>query len=73
MRSFSNSPYPFIHEYCIEQFVGGGMQASFLATDCIKGEGVEERAMALYDFKNLLHMVEARTNILLGDVSVRHS
>lgn len=54
----SVSQYPFVQEYQIEAYAGGGTQAIVSTSDVLNGEGVDERRMASYDFNHLLKAIE---------------
>lgn len=54
----ADSIYPFITEYHLESYAGGGAQTLLTTTDVIRGQGVEARRMVPYDFKQLLYRVD---------------
>lgn len=54
LRDFvADSPYPFINEYQLETYSGGGAQALISTTNVIRGEGLDTRNMTPYDFQQL--------------------
>lgn len=55
---------PFINEYYLEVYAGGGRQALVSSTDVIQGQGLETRVMTRYDTVRLLRHVEQSAAIL---------
>jgi len=62
---------PFISRYCIERFYDGFVQTSVKQTDIMQSEGLDERQMLPYDFREFqqqLNVIAAiRKRVLVSD------
>jgi hypothetical protein len=54
--------HPFIARYAIERYVGDAIQATVARTDVLRGEGLDEREMLPYDFREF----EQQVNVLVA-------